>query len=305
MRFSELEHNWSGLEHQSSLKVRFLLQCSSCSSPLRDWQLEWSTDPGRKTHLRALAARRRKISAVFGECGAALTVTSAEAASARWYWIRLHFCDSRRRPMRVSMFKSRNSPMETVVQSSALRPVSSAQSSAAVRLKKGKSAATNNPRRMAISGRTVVGRRVRDLAENFADQLGGWAGMSGMLAANVRKAAELTALAEQARAQALRDPLGLVRLEGAAAHAVPVEDIVKIENAARRAVVDLGIKPAADRDVTLSLRERLQAEAEAAAAETDDDATAETPTDRLPNATGGHRDHDAGDDGQDVSEVTP
>jgi hypothetical protein len=44
------------------------------------------------------------------------------------------------------------------------------------------------------------------------------------MAANVRKAAELTALAEQTRAAALRDgnldPLALVRLEGAANRAV-------------------------------------------------------------------------------------
>jgi hypothetical protein len=32
---SQLEHNWSKLERASPLKVRFLLQCSSCSSPLK------------------------------------------------------------------------------------------------------------------------------------------------------------------------------------------------------------------------------------------------------------------------------
>jgi len=44
--------------------------------------------------------------------------------------------------------------------------------------------------------------------------------MSDTLAANLRKAAELSALAEQVRADALRngnvDPIGIVRLEGAA-----------------------------------------------------------------------------------------
>ncbi len=77
---------------------------------------------------------------------------------------------------------------------------------------------------MVIDGRSQLGRRLQDLAESFAAQLGGWAGMSDMLAANVRRAAELSTLAEQTRAEALRagnvDPLALVRLEGAATRAV-------------------------------------------------------------------------------------
>ena len=77
---------------------------------------------------------------------------------------------------------------------------------------------------MVIDGRSQLGRRLHDLAENFACQFGGWAGMSDMMAANVRRAAELTALAEQTRAEALRDgnvdPLAVVRLEGAATRAV-------------------------------------------------------------------------------------
>jgi hypothetical protein len=84
--------------------------------------------------------------------------------------------------------------------------------------------ATNKPRRMVISGRTALGRRVRDLADSFAAQLGGWTGLSDTMTHNVRRAAELTALAEQTRADALRDgnlnPLALVRLEGAANRAV-------------------------------------------------------------------------------------
>jgi hypothetical protein len=77
---------------------------------------------------------------------------------------------------------------------------------------------------MAISACSTLGRRLRDLAEDFAQRLGGWEVLSDTLAAAVRKAAELTALAEQVRADALRngnvDPLGLVRLEGAANRAV-------------------------------------------------------------------------------------
>jgi hypothetical protein len=63
-----------------------------------------------------------------------------------------------------------------------------------------------------------------DLADQYAAALGGWDGLSDMLAGNVRKAAELTALAEQTRADALRDgtfdALALVRLEGASNRAV-------------------------------------------------------------------------------------
>jgi hypothetical protein len=61
-------------------------------------------------------------------------------------------------------------------------------------------------------------------AHAYAELLGGWAVLSDTMAANVRRAAELVALAENARADALRngntDALGLVRLEGAANRAV-------------------------------------------------------------------------------------
>jgi hypothetical protein len=77
---------------------------------------------------------------------------------------------------------------------------------------------------MAIDGRSQLGRRLRDLAENFAAQLGGWPALSDTMTAAIRRAAELTALAEKTRAEALRngnfDPLVLVRLEGAASRAV-------------------------------------------------------------------------------------
>ena len=83
---------------------------------------------------------------------------------------------------------------------------------------------SNKPHRMVIDGRSQLGRRLQDLAESFAAQLGGWARMSDLMSSNVRRAAELMALAEQTRAEALRDgnvdPLALVRLEGAATRAV-------------------------------------------------------------------------------------
>jgi hypothetical protein len=77
---------------------------------------------------------------------------------------------------------------------------------------------------MAISGRTALGRRVRDLAESFAVMLGGWPALTDMQTAAIRRAAELSALAEQSRAIALRhgcaDPVALSRLEGCADRAV-------------------------------------------------------------------------------------
>jgi hypothetical protein len=85
---------------------------------------------------------------------------------------------------------------------------------------------TNRPRQMVVSGRTAQGRRLKDLADAYAEQLGGWSSLSDTLAANVRRAAELTALAEQYRAEALRngcgDLIGLARLEGCASRAVKV-----------------------------------------------------------------------------------
>ena len=68
-------------------------------------------------------------------------------------------------------------------------------------------------------------RRIADFADEYAAALGGWPGLSEVMCANVRKAAELTALAEQKkRAHTLRDgnvdPLAVVRLDGAANRAV-------------------------------------------------------------------------------------
>jgi hypothetical protein len=77
---------------------------------------------------------------------------------------------------------------------------------------------SNRPQRMAISGRTALGRRVRDLAESFAVQLGGWSVLTDMQIAAVRRAAE------HSRVAALRngcaDPLAFSRLEGCADRAV-------------------------------------------------------------------------------------
>jgi hypothetical protein len=82
---------------------------------------------------------------------------------------------------------------------------------------------TNRPRKMVISARTALGRRVKDIADNFALRLGGWPALTVGQAAAVRQASELSCLAEAARADALRngcvDPVGLARLEGVATRA--------------------------------------------------------------------------------------
>jgi hypothetical protein len=76
---------------------------------------------------------------------------------------------------------------------------------------------------MSIDGRSRLGRRVADLAEDFAQRLGGWDKITDTMVASVKRAAELSALAEETRTRALEtgeiDPLGVVRLEGAARRA--------------------------------------------------------------------------------------
>jgi hypothetical protein len=83
---------------------------------------------------------------------------------------------------------------------------------------------TSKPQRPAVSQRSALGKRLRDLADAFAERLGGWPALSVPTAAAVRKAAELVALSEQMRRDALRngctDPDRLLRLEGCAARAV-------------------------------------------------------------------------------------
>jgi hypothetical protein len=98
------------------------------------------------------------------------------------------------------------------------------RSQAAVRAPTTRSKATNKPRKQVLSGNTTQGRRLLDLADAYADGLGGWSKLTDMQAAAVRAAAELTVLAEEARHNALRngcgDPDQLIRLEGAVARAV-------------------------------------------------------------------------------------
>jgi len=77
-------------------------------------------------------------------------------------------------------------------------------------------------RRKRIDGRTVLARRSRELAAAFAAALGGQ--LTEVQSAAVQRAAEMIALCEVARAEAIRagrpDPDGLVRLESAASRAL-------------------------------------------------------------------------------------
>ena len=92
---------------------------------------------------------------------------------------------------------------------------------------------TNDPSHVAGSdNRSPWARRRRDLVEGFVKALGGLEKLSEVEITNVRKAAELTALAEEARAKALREGAGAVDLTA----------LVRLEGAAGRAVRALGIK---------------------------------------------------------------
>jgi hypothetical protein len=78
-----------------------------------------------------------------------------------------------------------------------------------------------------LDGRTLVARRRRELIDIYAAALGGPAGLSAGQQIDIRKAAELTALAEAARGKAMREGLtdaaemsAMVRLESTAARAV-------------------------------------------------------------------------------------
>jgi hypothetical protein len=97
------------------------------------------------------------------------------------------------------------------------------------RSRKQRSKITNRPTKMVIDGRSQIGRRLRDLADQFADGLGGWQQLSELRATAVRKAAELVAIAEGLRADRLR---GLP---------VSPDDIVRTDRLAHLAVRQLGL----------------------------------------------------------------
>jgi len=77
--------------------------------------------------------------------------------------------------------------------------------------------------RRRYDGRTPLAYRIRALVKEYAAAVGDGAS-NPMMAAAIRRAAELQALAEQARADAVRngafDPIALARIEGCADRAV-------------------------------------------------------------------------------------
>lgn len=110
---------------------------------------------------------------------------------------------------------------------------SAAHSSAAKASTTNRSKVTNSPQFVAgADNRSPWARRRRDLVDAFVAALGGIEKLSEVHLTDVRRAAELTVIAEQARAKALT--------EGAAAF--DLTGIVRAEGAASRAVRALGLK---------------------------------------------------------------
>ena len=91
---------------------------------------------------------------------------------------------------------------------------------------------------MVIDGRSPLGRRLRDLADQLASGLGGWPALTDLQAAAVRKAAELAALAEHARAARLKGDIS-----------VTLDDVVRLDRLAEQSVRRLGLPSAAGKPV--------------------------------------------------------
>jgi hypothetical protein len=90
----------------------------------------------------------------------------------------------------------------------------------AVKWRNGRAASTNNPEALSRVSHQAQTRRRHDLIRVFVNALGGRDAVSDVALMQVKKAAELLALAEMVRAKMLGDPgrdvTGLVRLEGEA-----------------------------------------------------------------------------------------
>jgi hypothetical protein len=93
--------------------------------------------------------------------------------------------------------------------------------------------ATNRPRKQVLNGATTEGRRLLDLADAYAQALGGWPTLTELQAATVRRAAELVVLAEMAQRDALTGARDLAP-----------EQISRLESCATRAVRALGLPEA-------------------------------------------------------------
>lgn len=100
-----------------------------------------------------------------------------------------------------------------------------------------------------VDGRTLAARRRRELINAYTVALGGIEAISVSRLVDVRRAAELVALAESERAKALRG------------EAVDLSALIRVEGAADRAVRRLGIKPGAVPSRPLTLAEYAKAKA--------------------------------------------
>jgi hypothetical protein len=99
-----------------------------------------------------------------------------------------------------------------------------------------------------LDGRTPIGRRRRELIDCYTAALGGAGALSDGQQIDIRRAAELTALAEQTRAQAMRDGTG---------DAADLSAMIRLESTAARAVRALNIKAKPGAHV-VPLRDRLR-----------------------------------------------
>ena len=88
-----------------------------------------------------------------------------------------------------------------------------------------------------LDGRTLAARRANELADAFEAELGV---VSGTQRLAIRRAAMLTAIAEDVAARQL------------AGGAIDLDQVIRASNAARRAVMDLGIKAGRQRTETFA-----------------------------------------------------
>jgi len=95
-------------------------------------------------------------------------------------------------------------------------------------------AAAGRPR-LAVPPRYSRGRRILELADALASAAGGWDGLTTLQAAAVRRAAELVTIAEAARAKHLQGD-----------QSISLEDLIRLDGAADRAVRRLGIRSGAE-----------------------------------------------------------
>ena len=128
---------------------------------------------------------------------------------------------------------------------------------AAIAASKTRARASNNPRRLeGLDGRSAHGRRRRDVIDGLITALGGPDRVTDPVMSDVVRAADLTLLAERARADALRGGTE-----------VSVSDLIRLEGARDRAVRRLNLPSDGKTLAGPSLEDIFAAPAEEAEAE--------------------------------------